>query len=150
MVWLAGQCQLRGDALTQWTILERSGIDQTAWLQSAEDEPELGELPSLIAEADWIVDGLLGTGLARPVRGGFAAVIEAVNRSGKPVLALDLPSGLDCDTGLPLGIAIRACATATFAAPKLGFAQPGVERYTGEVRVIDIGLPRAMVKRFLI
>jgi NAD(P)H-hydrate repair Nnr-like enzyme with NAD(P)H-hydrate epimerase domain len=54
-------------------------------------------------------------------------VIEALNRSGRPVLALDLPSGLDADTGRPLGVAVRATATATFVAPKLGFAAPGAE-----------------------
>ena len=64
-----------------------------------------------------------------------------MNRSGKPILALDLPSGLDADTGQPLGVAVRARATATFVAPKLGFAAPGAADYTGEVAVIDIGVP---------
>src|ERR687885_523314 len=75
------------------------------------------------AMADWVVDALLGTGLTRPVEGPLRGVIEALNRSGKPVLALDLPSGLDSDTGQPQGVAVRAKATATFVAPKLGFAR---------------------------
>ncbi|MGA7497621.1 MAG: NAD(P)H-hydrate epimerase, partial [Isosphaeraceae bacterium] len=60
-----------------------------------------------------------------------------------------VPSGLDADTGMPLGTAIRARATATFAAPKLGFAVAGAVAFTGDVAVIDIGLPRALLKQFL-
>ena len=88
-----------------------------------------------------MVDGLLGTGLTRPVEGPLRAAIEAINRSGKPVLALDLPSGLDADRGEPLGAAVRARVTATFVAPKLGFSAPGASGYTGEVCVVGIGVP---------
>jgi NAD(P)H-hydrate epimerase len=76
------------------------------------------------------------------------AVIEMMNRSGKPIFALDLPSGMDADTGRPLGVAVRACATATFVAAKLGFAAPGAVDYTGEVMIIDIGLPRCLLEPF--
>ena len=75
-------------------------------------------------------------------------MIEAMNGSGKPILALDLPSGLDSDTGQPLGVAVRACATATFVAPKIGFAAPGAVDYTGEVAVIDIGLPGRLLRPY--
>src|SRR5262249_40165941 len=96
------------------------------------------------------VDGLLGTGLSRPVEGPLRTVIEAINRSGKPVLALDLPSGLDADTGRPLGVAVRAHATASFVAAKLGFAAPAAAEYPGEVAVIDIGLPRRLLEPYLL
>ena len=76
-------------------------------------------------------------------------MIEAINGSGKPVFALDLPSGLDADTGQPLGVAVRAEATATFVAAKLGFAAPGAADYTGEVAVIDIGVPRRLLEPYL-
>jgi NAD(P)H-hydrate epimerase len=69
--------------------------------------------------------------------------------SGKPIFALDLPSGLDAGTGQPLGVAVRACATATFVAAKLGFAAPGAVDYTGEFVVIDIGLPRCLLEPYL-
>jgi NAD(P)H-hydrate epimerase len=72
-----------------------------------------------------------------------------MNKSGKPIFALDLPSGLDADSGQPLGVAVRACATATFVAPKLGFSAPGAADYTGVVAVIDIGLPRCLLKPYL-
>ena len=93
--------------------------------------------------------GSWAPGLSRPVEGPLKAVIEAINDSGKPVFALDLPSGLDADTGRPLGVAVRAEATATFVAPKLGFAAPGAADYTGEVAVIDIGVPRRLLEPFL-
>jgi NAD(P)H-hydrate epimerase len=149
IVWFAHREQLRGDAKAQWIILERSGIHQTDWLETQNDDPRPAELDSLIAGADWLVDGLLGTGLSRPVEGVLKTVIEAMNRSTKPILALDLPSGLDADTGMPLGVAVAARATATFVAPKLGFGSPGALACTGEVAVIDIGLPRQLLEKFV-
>lgn len=146
VVWFADPSRLHGDAAVQWNILARSGLDQTSW--SDQDAAEPGRLDALFAEADWIVDALLGTGLTRAVEGTLAAVIEAINRSGKPVLALDLPSGLDADSGQPLGTAIRATATASFVAPKLGFDAPGARNYTGEVTVIDIGAPRRVLEDY--
>jgi NAD(P)H-hydrate epimerase len=76
-------------------------------------------------------------------------VIEAINHSGKPVFALDVPSGLDADTGQPQGVAIRACATATFVAAKHGFSNPGAAEYTGQVAIIDIGLPRRLLEPYI-
>ena len=151
VIWFTRSDQLRGDAALQWAILKKSGVDQSAWfdeypLDSAFD---VSRLAAILADVDWLVDGLLGTGLSRPVNGPLYTVIEAMNRSGKPIFALDLPSGLDADTGTPLGVAVRATATATFVAAKLGFAAPGAAEYTGEVVVIDIGLPRCLLEPFL-
>jgi NAD(P)H-hydrate epimerase len=147
VIWFARAQQLRGDAAAQWGILSRSGIPQSVWF---DDHPgDAGAIRHRLAAADWLVDGLLGTGLSRPVEGPLRAVIEAINDSGRPAFALDLPSGLDADTGRPLGLAVRAEATATFVAPKLGFAAPGADSYTGRVAVIDIGLPRALLEPFL-
>jgi NAD(P)H-hydrate epimerase len=152
VIWFARRDQLRGDAAVQWTILEKSGVDQSAWFDHVPSEGELDPTPldAIMAEAGWLVDGLLGTGLSRPVEGPLRTVIEAMNRSGKPILALDLPSGLDADTGQPLGVAVLACATATFVAAKPGFAAPGAFAYTGEFVVIDIGLPRSLLEPYLI
>jgi NAD(P)H-hydrate epimerase len=149
VVWFARHDQLRGDAAVQWTILEKSGVAQSTWFDDRPDESiDPASLQALFAGADWLVDGLLGTGLSRPVEGPLKAVIEAINASGKPVFALDLPSGLDADTGQPLGVAVRAEATATFVAAKLGFAVPGAADYTGEVAVIDIGVPRRLLEPY--
>lgn len=137
VVWFVPTEKLSADAATQHRVLKNLNFDQVDWPEEARAE----RLDDLLAEADWVVDGLLGTGLTRPVAGLLRDVIEAVGRSKKPVLSLDLPSGLDADTGLPLGVAVRATITATFAAPKVGFDAPGARAYTGEVHVISIGVP---------
>jgi NAD(P)H-hydrate epimerase len=144
VVWFAHPGRLSGDAAVQFRILEASGIEQQAWPGPVDP----GWLDELFRGADWVVDGLLGTGLTRPVEGPMRAVIEAMNRSSKPILALDLPSGLDADTGRPQGVAIRATITATFVAPKLGFAAPGAEAFTGAVHVVEIGVPRRILEPF--
>jgi len=152
VVWFARSDQRRGDAAIQWTILKKSGVAQSAWFDAHSADPELDPtaLDALLTDADWLVDGLLGTGLSRPVEGPLRTVIEAMNRSGKRIFSLDLPSGLDADTGQPLGVAVRADATATFVASKLGFTAAGAADYTGEVAVIDIGLPRRLLEPFRI
>lgn len=151
VVWLARTDQLRGDPAVQASILDHSGIEQTFW-GDAEDPDflRLQALETRVARADWLVDALFGTGLSRPVEGTGRALIDLVNQSGKPILALDLPSGLDADTGRPLGSAVRALATATFAAPKIGFSQPGAFEYTGRIAVIDLGLPRRLIAPYQI
>jgi len=92
-------------------------------------------------ECDLIVDALFGTGLDRPIEGTSAEAITWINEQTTPVLAVDLPSGLDADTGAPLGIAVRATCTATFAAWKLGFTTMESIRWTGDIHTVDIGAP---------
>lgn len=88
-----------------------------------------------------VVDALLGTGLRSPVEGFLAEVVEFLNASGLPIVAVDTPSGLDSDRGAPLGAAVQAEATVTFGFPKAGqVVYPGVA-YTGELVVADIGIP---------
>ena len=146
VVWFADPTRLRGDAAAQWATLDRSGVDQSKWFDYPSNNPE--RLDALTAKADWVVDGLLGTGLSRPVEGLLRAAIDAVNRSGKPVLALDMPSGLDADRGVPMGVAVRARVTATFVAPKIGFEAPGASDFTGEIEVVNIGVPRRLLEEF--
>jgi hydroxyethylthiazole kinase-like uncharacterized protein yjeF len=100
-------------------------------------------------EADVIVDAIFGTGLDRPVEGESREVIEWINAAGRPVLAADIPSGLDCDTGLPLGAAVHATRTVSFLGLKKGFtANTDSRRYTGDVVVGDIGVPRELLEEF--
>ncbi len=141
VLWLAEPGRLTADAAMQYDILMRSGITQDLW--PGEIDPET--LATFLGSADAIVDGLLGTGLTRSVEGPLAQAIAAVNAAGRPILALDLPSGLDADTGQALGTAIRATITATFVAPKIGFSAPGAGEYTGTVHVVEIGVPRCLV-----
>ncbi len=147
VIWLSGRESLRGDAAIQAGILERSGLEQIFWSEH-QSCSSLDALEPILARADWLVDGLFGTGLSRPLEGSSQALVERINRSNKPILALDLPSGMDADTGRPLGATVKATATATFAAPKLGFSTPGAGEYTGKVAVIEIGLPRSLTAVF--
>jgi ADP-dependent NAD(P)H-hydrate dehydratase / NAD(P)H-hydrate epimerase len=95
---------------------------------------------ALLTEGEIIVDGLLGTGLASPVRSETAAMIEAINAAGRPVFALDVPSGLDSDRGVPLGTAVRAASTVSFVGLKLGlFAGDGPD-FAGSVFFDNLGV----------
>lgn len=95
-----------------------------------------------IAHHDLFIDAVLGTGLNSDVRGFFKDAIELMNGSSKPVFAVDIPSGLNSDKGHPMGTAVKADATATFAFAKAGhILYPGNE-YTGALKIIDIGIPR--------
>jgi NAD(P)H-hydrate epimerase len=93
-----------------------------------------------------IIDAIFGTGLAEPPRWNFQVFVDAITASGSPVLAVDLPSGLDCDSGEPLGCAVTATRTATFVGLKAGFANPASRRYTGAVSVVSIGAPVDLIR----
>jgi NAD(P)H-hydrate epimerase len=97
------------------------------------------------AEADVVVDALFGTGLERPVEGWLADVVGAMNASRAACFAVDLPSGLDADTGAALGVAVQAQVTVTFAHHKLGLLTPNGAQLAGRVHVVDIGVPAALV-----
>ena len=105
---------------------------------------EISEATTLdaVGPIDLIVDGLFGTGLDRPVAGAALACIEWINAHPAPVLAVDLPSGLDADRGVPLGACVRATSTVTMAGVKSGFLMPGAAEWVGAISVADIGAPR--------
>jgi ADP-dependent NAD(P)H-hydrate dehydratase / NAD(P)H-hydrate epimerase len=100
----------------------------------------LAALSTLLEGADIAVDAIFGTGLDRPVRGLHAEAIELLNAGGVPVVAVDIPSGLNADTGQTMGSAIRAAATATFGFAKIGQALYPAVRHCGRLAVVDIGL----------
>jgi NAD(P)H-hydrate epimerase len=130
-----------GDAGVNLRVLRAAGTPVREIPPSADAD----ELDRILKPAEWIVDALLGTGTRGEIREPFAAAIEAINRAGARVFAVDLPSGLDCDQGEPLGPCVRAELTGTFVGMKQGFRNPGADPYTGSVRVIDIGVPRRML-----
>jgi hydroxyethylthiazole kinase-like uncharacterized protein yjeF len=110
------------------------------------DENEFSKNISGLSQHGLLVDAILGTGLSANVKGFYKTVIDTINQSPTPVFAVDIPSGLNSDTGQPCGTCIRAQATATFALPKIGhFSYPGAE-YTGRLEIIDIGIPDAVVQ----
>jgi len=99
-----------------------------------------GKVKEFAADADMLVDALFGTGLSGQLSSEYKALIESINAQSCPILAVDIPSGLDCDTGQPLGAAIRATYTVTFVAVKKGFTISSAAQYTGEVFVASIGV----------
>jgi ADP-dependent NAD(P)H-hydrate dehydratase / NAD(P)H-hydrate epimerase len=134
---------LRGDAAVNGRAFLKMGGKLTS-LASVES---FDRFKSGLGRFNLFVDALFGTGLASEVRGLPKEVIDEVNRLGKPVVAIDVPSGLDASSGRPLGTAVRADFTLTFGLPKTGLLTPPGTDYAGEVRVIDIGLPRPLVER---
>ena len=95
-----------------------------------------------------IIDAIFGTGLDRPISGAVARVIETINGSKRPVLAVDIPSGLDCDTGEVLGCCAHATRTVTFVGLKKGFIGLDAQSVLGEVSVADIGAPLELLERY--
>jgi NAD(P)H-hydrate epimerase len=133
--------ELQGDAALNFHIVAQSGL---AVLANA----DIDALKIALTGAGFIVDAVFGTGLTGQVKSPYDEVITALNERGLPILAVDIPSGLDCDTGKPLGSAVRATYTVTFVAQKKGFADPGSRRFTGEVHVADIGVPRKLLEDY--
>lgn len=142
---LADPSDLRGDALVNYDILTKTDVtifhspvpnDLHAWF----DQHAGG--------ASWLVDALLGTGATGPPRPPFDAAIEWFNNqpASTKKLAVDVPSGLDCDSGEAPGACIQADYTCTFVAMKCGFLEADANSYTGQVHVLDIGAPRKLVE----
>jgi NAD(P)H-hydrate epimerase len=132
--------ELSSDAAINYRILHKSGVPIVV---CGGVPVNTAALWRELASAEWVVDALFGTGLAGAVCLPFDQVIAAINASGAKVLAVDIPSGLDCDTGKPLGSTVRAHHTVTFVATKKGFANPASREWTGVVHIADIGAPRS-------
>ncbi len=143
-LWLAGRASdLQGDAAVHFRRMQAAGVvcrelpDAEQWRQVA-DEPLL---------ADIVVDGVLGTGATGAPRGTAEAAIAFIRMAAHRalILAVDIPSGLDADTGIAAGVAVQADVTVTFGLPKSGLLQQGALDYVGSVKVTDIGIPDAYV-----
>jgi NAD(P)H-hydrate epimerase len=137
---------LKGDALVNYEIVRRSKLPV--------DICTPGDVCRAVVSryfntSEWLIDALFGTGLDKAPREPYAQVINRINHCRAKVIAVDVPSGLDCDTGLPLGEAVRARHTATFVALKHGFLNPDAAAWLGQVHVIDIGAPRVLVEAYL-
>ncbi len=136
-IWLATDpTALTGDAAANYKMAQAFGlVIHGSGLRRIEQR-----------EHDLIVDALLGTGIKGGVSGELAQVIAAMNDSGCPIVAVDVPSGLDADTGNVEGACVKATLTVTFALPKFGLlVYPGAE-YVGELIVADIGMPRPVMQ----
>lgn len=133
--------ELSGDAAINYRILKCAQL-------TVLPVTTMDVLGQRLQEAQWIIDALLGTGLTGIVREPFYGVIRTMNASDKPILAVDLPSGMDADSGQPLGVCVVAQQTVTFVAPKQGFSNPESHQYTGQVHVASIGVPRTLLHEY--
>ncbi len=95
---------------------------------------------------DAVIDAIFGTGLNRPLDGLVRQLIADLNASEQRVISVDIPSGLDCDAGKPLGIAVQAAHTVSFCGMKKGFDSPEAIRYLGQISIGDIGVPMALLQ----
>ena len=137
-VYLIGDpAEIKGDAATNLENVRRGRIPLTV-VAKREDIP-------CLREYDLIVDALLGTGIRGEVVGLATKAIAAINSAECPVLAVDVPSGIDADTGGICGVCVKADTTVTFALPKLGLLLYPAAEFVGELTVVEIGIPEAIL-----
>jgi NAD(P)H-hydrate epimerase len=142
-ILLCPPAELTGDARANYEVLARAGaplIDLSAIAKN-----ELPSLPAALDQhasaANWLVDALLGTGATGAPREPFRTAIRWMNSQPARRLAVDVPSGLDCDTGLAADEAVRADVTCTFVAAKPGLFNSAAASWVGQLHVLDIGVP---------
>ena len=139
---VVGSGMPKGDAGRQLAILERAG-------RTVEKLGPDSDLDSAIRRAEasgLVVDALFGTGLSRPLVGHFAALVKRLDRLGKPIVAVDLPSGLNGSRGEIPGPYFTADLTVTFAAPKIAHVLAPACAAIGELAVVDLGIPRELIE----
>lgn len=137
---LAPFAALSGEAKLNLAILRRTDVE----IRQNAGAPALADV---IDWADILVDAMLGVGLGSPLKGAYARAVELMNSAGRPVVAVDIPTGIDADRGSIMGSAVRADLTVTMALPKRGlYLYPGAS-HAGEVRVADLGMPTEAIDR---
>lgn len=127
---------IEGDALTNYNILEKLDIEVEIITDTNWDQ-----LEDLIEDTEILVDAIFGTGLNSDIKGTLMYSIAMINSSGKDIYSVDLPSGLNADTGKAMGIAVEATKTITFQNMKKAFENEDSKKYTGEVILENIGIP---------
>jgi hydroxyethylthiazole kinase-like uncharacterized protein yjeF len=132
----ADRAKITGDALINLQIIEKMELD----IESI--DPAVENAVQSASDSDIIVDAIFGTGLTGQLRGNYIKLIENINGLDVDVVAVDIPSGLDCDEGVPLGAAINAVATVTFVAVKKGFKNITAKKYTGDIYIASIGIQK--------
>jgi NAD(P)H-hydrate epimerase len=145
VVLLGSPADLRGDAAANYAILARCEIPIVDLSASFDANLFHEQLKGV----EWIIDGLLGTGASGAPRWPMDLAIQVLNAASAKRLAVDLPSGLDCDTGEPAADTLRADRTCTFVAPKIGFTNPKATEFLGQVHVLEIGAPRRLIETIL-
>ncbi len=142
--------ELRGDAAANFKLLDLTNVE-VSWFPQPDDPscptPDVfpHQLEFHAKGAAWLVDAMLGTGATGNPRPPFDAAIDWMNAHPGKKLAVDVPSGLDCDTGQPAAHTVCADHTCTFAAMKIGFTQPAAKPFTGAIHLCDIGVPQRLI-----
>lgn len=126
---------LRGDALTNYNIITRMHLPTYG----------IDRIDDLLEGSDLVVDALLGTGFSGQVHSPLDYIINKINEAGKPVVSIDVPSGIDCYTGQPAKTTVRATLTITFVAVKDVFRTVECEPYVGKIELADIGVPKELI-----
>lgn len=134
--------ELRAEPAAFAAILHRLGLP----IREITSERELDAAAALLSGADAVVDALLGIGLRGEVRPLPAALINLINRAGRPVISADVPSGLDADSGHPLGSAVYATVTVSFGLAKRGLLTASGSAYVGRLMVDPITLPPRLLE----
>ena len=129
----------KGDAFTNLKICQNMELPILS-LDDIELNAFYDRLSLEMRNANLVIDAMLGTGMTSPPREPISTIIDMVNSCNSKILALDIPSGLDCDQGTPLGASVIADRTVTFAAMKKGFQNAKSKKYTGELSVAPIGI----------
>lgn len=139
---LAEKDLVGGDAAINLTLLDQLQVH----ILQIPTEEALAKTQSQFKKPNLWVDAILGTGLNSVVRGRYKKVIDLLNQTGEPILAVDIPSGIDADTGQLLGTAIQAHTTVTFGHPKIGHLQYPGRHLSGAIQVVNIGIPESVTR----
>jgi NAD(P)H-hydrate epimerase len=139
---LADPHELAGDAAANYSIIEKANLDYY-WTKGPINR---AVFEASLAGSNILVDAILGTGATGEPKLPLAEAIDMMNATRKPIVAVDIPSGLDCETGAAAAHTIRAAHTCTFVAAKPGFFVPSANEFVGEIHVCDIGVPRQLVE----
>jgi NAD(P)H-hydrate epimerase len=133
VLYLKNPRSWKGDVAQHYQIAKRCGVRFAPFRHSL----------NTLRSSDLLIDALLGTGTSGEIRRPYRDAIMAMNSSHRPIVAVDIPSGLDADTGKPLGLAVKAQITVTMACAKKGLLKPGARPYVGKLVIADIGVPRS-------
>jgi len=138
---IAEPSKLKGDAKINFGILRK----MKAKIKFLQTDYELRVFKEKLKGARLIIDAIFGIGLSGEIKEPYITIIKAMNESGKPILAIDVPSGLDATTGNILGACIKAKKTVTFGLPKTGFVKKSGSLSSGELVVVDISIPKLLL-----
>ncbi|MTI67050.1 MAG: NAD(P)H-hydrate epimerase [Firmicutes bacterium] len=117
-------------------------------IQVIKNQNNINNLKKEIKKGDIVIDSIFGTGLSKSIKGEYKETIKVINKYSKHILSIDIPSGLNCDTGEIYNVCIKANETVTLQLNKKGFLNPNAKDYTGEVLIERIGMPPNIVDIF--